>query len=412
MQRYVLELNQAEKVDTGRYKWSFGQRNQRRPKQVNVGPVSVTCETDQRRVIIKSSTFAASDLQSSLRGDSPEAVLRVVQPSTRTLHAPDTASGGASNVPVGTGSDAAIEAMHDAGRLLCWTDFDPTRMFDGNFQNVANPGDQVNTIYDRKNASLIWQLAYGSHLVAVKIGEAWGVSKVGSWQSVVDTSPLPANFNVPDEFTIHFLMQVRGANDYSMPLFFTNIKFGTYQGAFVIFKTATNHIAHPVQGLQMLPLRPYLISISRSTESGAPQFVYRVENLTDGTVQTATGDPTAPTITQSPTWRLNHAGASFHHYHSAMIVHTGRDADDMANAQSWIRNLHAGGATDAPGGSGSDAAASATQWYRLFDPRTTEITMQPGGFSDVFDELVVDFVGHDGAPLDPKDCCLQLSLIE
>ena len=128
-------------------------------------------------------------------------------------------------------------------------------------------------------------------------------------------------------------------------------------------------------------------------------------------MQTATGDPTTPTIVQNPTWRLNHAGTSFHHYHSAMLVHTGKDAADMATCQAWIRNLHAGGATDAPN-SGSGEAAVSSQWYRLFDPRTTEITMQPGGFSDVFDDLVVDFVGHDGAPLDPKDCCMQLSLIE
>ena len=276
MQRYVLELNQAEKVENGRYRWSFGQRNQRRPKQVNVGPVSVTCETDQRRVIIKSSTFAASDLQSSLRGDNPEAVLRVVQPSTRTLHAPDTATGGAANESAGSGSDAAVQALFDDGRLLCWTDFAPARMFDSNYANVVNPGDAVNTVYDRVNSNLIWQLQYGSHLSAIKIGEAWGISKAGSWQSVADTSPLPSNFNVPDEFTVHFLMQVRGANDYSMPIFFSNMQFGTYQGAFIIFKTSTNQIAHAIQGLQMLPLRPYLISITRSTTSGAAHIESKI----------------------------------------------------------------------------------------------------------------------------------------
>ena len=92
--RYLLELRNATKVDTGVYRWSFSNRNLFRATEVTVGPTSVTADTDYRNVVILSNTFRESDLPHVNRSDTLKPVLTVVYPEFRSTHAADAASGG------------------------------------------------------------------------------------------------------------------------------------------------------------------------------------------------------------------------------------------------------------------------------------------------------------------------------
>ena len=181
-----------------------------------------------------------------------------------------------------SGSDAELDAMNTAGRLVCWTDFDDSRMFNSLMQESTGVGSEVNFIYDRANAALIWQLAYGVSLVVVNIGDegAQGVYRNGSWQSVVDTTPLPQNSVLQAEFTFHMVFQQNMINEHSMLAYWSDIKICMWQGSLCYFKLATNHVAHQVSGVSIIPTKPYMLSVQRRDNgSGGHEFHWRVERL-------------------------------------------------------------------------------------------------------------------------------------
>ena len=67
--RYLLELKNAVKIDTGVYRWNFSLRNQVRPRSMTVGPCSITADTDIRNAVLLSNTFRESDLPFVNRND-------------------------------------------------------------------------------------------------------------------------------------------------------------------------------------------------------------------------------------------------------------------------------------------------------------------------------------------------------
>ena len=107
--QYLLELRDAQKIDTGVYRWSFSQQNLFRADTITVGPTSVTCESDYRNVVVLSNTFRESSLPHVNRSDSLRPVVTVIHPEFRSTHAPDSeaGAGGGSGGSAELGSDQA-----------------------------------------------------------------------------------------------------------------------------------------------------------------------------------------------------------------------------------------------------------------------------------------------------------------
>ena len=131
----------------------------------------------------------------------------------------DTLLGAQAAAGASSGTDDEIEAIPG---LLCWTDFDNSRMFNVQMVESTGPGSEVNYIYDRHNSALLWQLAYGNSLSVVNIGDhgAQGVYRNGSWQSVVDTTPL-GSIPMENEYTVHMVWQLNSINDHAMLMYFS-----------------------------------------------------------------------------------------------------------------------------------------------------------------------------------------------
>ena len=83
MTDFLLHLRDATKVADGSYTWSFSARNLVRPKELEVGPCSITVSTDQRDITILSDSFRNNKKTHTLRGDSLHNVLTVVHPEQR-----------------------------------------------------------------------------------------------------------------------------------------------------------------------------------------------------------------------------------------------------------------------------------------------------------------------------------------
>ena len=118
------------------------------------------------------------------------------------------------------------------------------------------------------------------------------------------------------------------------------MKLCMYQGALTFVKDGNQYIA--VQGISIIPVTPYMVSLHRRVTNGDATFYYRVEKLSDGTVQEATSDASQEVIQANPVFRLGVPSTHFNHYQGALIIHNGEDATHVNNARNWLRAKHGG----------------------------------------------------------------------
>jgi len=111
MTSFQLHLDGAVKVATGLYRWDFGHNNQHRPASASVGPVSVTCPSNQRNVTLVSSTFERASKTHTQRGDLRQEVFYTVFPDEKYVLSASPAAGGGSGNSGTSVSDATIEAF-------------------------------------------------------------------------------------------------------------------------------------------------------------------------------------------------------------------------------------------------------------------------------------------------------------
>ena len=406
MSSYLLELRNAVKEQTGTYTWSFTTRNEIRPASLEIGPVSVTTSTNQRQVTILSDSFRSSGKTHTLRGDTLENVLTVVHPQQKFEHPATSSSGGGTST--GTGSDADIEAI-DAD-LLAWFDFNPARTLDVAFATATEAGDPVSYLYNRSPApaTLLYVSQYGSEFQLANVGSTVGVTRNGSWQSLADSStPTGA---LTEEFSVHSLVvmpPVMGTYSYLFDLYL--LKCFTWDGGSIAFKAASG--ANTVVPVALIPLRAYIFTIQRrgidTTGDGLIddyEFNWVIEDLVTETSVTHTtiSGKTHPGSEQ--VWRLGHAATHFSHVQSCFIIHNGLDATHVSNSQKWLRNQYGAG------GSGSSGeTTTATIDYQLYDTRITKIPFSRP--AEVIKTIRLKFEDHDGAPIDPTDAVVHLSVI-
>jgi hypothetical protein len=252
-----------------------------------------------------------------------------------------------------TGSDQEVLALGDD--LLAFIDFAPGRTLSSNFQPLDQPGDVVTYLYNRgNNSELIFSNSYGAGTQLAAIGQHRGVTRSGSWESVLDSWPVDLN-DVNTEFTVHSLFKLTS-------LSFTYLWDVGYQKILIWGQQLSFEDANGTKNgvLSVIPHVDYLLSVTR-TDANNGTLTYRMERLDDNTVQTATsaaGLSSPPNANGFP-WRLGHASTHFSHLQSCWILHNGTDAAHQATCQTWIRNTHAGTTTAATGETTSQDA----EWF-------------------------------------------------
>ena len=278
----------------------------------------------------------------------------------------DTLLGAQAAAGASSGTDDEIEAIPG---LLCWTDFDNSRMFNVQMVESTGPGSEVNYIYDRHNSALLWQLEYGNSLSVVNIGDhgAQGVYRNGSWHSVVDTTPL-GSIPMENEYTVHMVWQLNSINDHAMLMYFSSMKVCMWQGSLSYFKLATNHVAHVVPGITIIPTKPYLMTIQRRSNAQDYEFHWTLERLDTNEIQESVTEPSSTGALQAnPVWRIGYAATAFDQFWGPTIIHNGLDAGHISSCQTWLRNKINGTATAEEGTVSANA-----EWYVELDITTQE----------------------------------------
>ena len=239
-------------------------------------------------------------------------------PVVATVHSDDTfetSFSTTSNGPVVSGSDESITAI--GSDLLAWFDMHPSRVLDTNFATASTAGDPVSYLYNRAPApaTLLYVSQYGNEFQLANVGEAKGITRNGSWQSLADSStPTGA---LTEQFTVHSLVvmpPVMGTFSYLFDLG-PLLKTFTWTGGAIGYKNAAgNNATVPVA---LIPLRAYIISIEREgiDTSGDGniddyQFNWTIEDL----VAESTVSHTTPRGNTHPgseqVWRLGHASTN------------------------------------------------------------------------------------------------------
>ena len=153
-----------------------------------------------------------------------------------------------------SGLDSEIVAIAD--ELLAWFDFHPARTLDTTFATATTAGDPVSYLYNRAPApaTLLFVNQYGSEMALANVGEAKGVTRNGSWQSMADSSTPTGDLD--EEFTVHSLIilpPIMGTFSYMFDIHM--LKCFTWDGGAIAFKnTAGNNSTVPVALIPLPPL--------------------------------------------------------------------------------------------------------------------------------------------------------------
>jgi hypothetical protein len=256
-----------------------------------------------------------------------------------------------------TGSDAEVLAIGDD--LLAFVDFAAARTLNQSFAPVDQPGDTVYYLYNRgPNSELIFQNNYGAGTQLAAIGQHRGITRQGSWESVIDTWPVDLN-DVNSQFCVHSLFKL-STLDWTV-LFDTGYMKIYIWGQQLAYENAAGT---KIGVLSVIPHVDYLLTIQRiEVDQANTNFDWRLERLDDNTVQTALSGSglTAPPNANGFPWKWGASNTHFQQVQSCWILHNGLDAGHQATCQQWIKNTHAG--TTTASSSGSESTTQDAQWF-------------------------------------------------
>ena len=123
-----------------------------------------------------------------------------------------------------------------------------------------------------------------------------------------------------------------------------------------------------VPGITIIPLQNYLITVQRQDDGNSGfEFEWRIERLSDNTVQTATTGSGLTFPTQiARTWSMGHASTSFTQYQGPFIVHNGVDTTHISTSQAWLRNKFDGTSTTTTTSETEETTANLTEHATFF----------------------------------------------
>ena len=256
-----------------------------------------------------------------------------------------------------TGSDEEVLAIGDA--LLAFIDFAPARVLSQNFAPVSTPGDTVYYLYNRgPNTELIFANNYGSGTQLATIGQHRGITRQGSWESVMDSWPVDLN-DVNSQFVVHSLFKLT-------TLDWTLLFDVGYMKIYIWGQQLAYEDANGVKTgvLTVIPHVDYMLSIQRvEVDANNNIFDWRLERLDDNTVQTAQSGSgfTAPPNANGFPWKWGTSATHFRQVQSCWLLHNGLDAAHQTTCQQWIRNTYAG--TTTASSSSSETTTQDAEWF-------------------------------------------------
>ena len=267
------------------------------------------------------------------------------------------------------GGDTDIEANTD---LIMWVDYAPSRFLNNTFQQVSTVGDVGYYVYNRSPApaSLMFTLAYGNGLALSNWGTSGGkgLTKTGSWQSIVDsTSPQPSfaeewtlhmSFTAPANITdTHNLVEIVAPGSNHL----LRIDFSS-GGVIRSWKSPGGATA--LTNLSWIPLQNYILSCTRrvgtqdNTGDGSIddyEFFFSFKHLETGAVTTEI----APrSVTLNPTafqyFRFGRANLNFNVVQGPCIMYNSPSTDRFNHSVAWIESVFTGD---------TQVSQSATKYY-------------------------------------------------
>ena len=394
MTSYALHLDGATKVSTGKYKWSFGHTNTHRPASVKLGPVSVTCPTNQRNVTILSDTFQNDAKSHTLRGNLLQETIYTVFPDQKYVHSATPAvEGGGGGAAV---TEADIEALPE---VQLFFNMGNDYLLDSNYNATTGVGSDVRYIYSKTDNTMVftgyqnWQVAnFGDN-------GALGLVSDANWQYGIDS--VQPNVWSQDKFTIMFAMRAPADMSSRRPIFdFYSARLNILGGVLEMTDSTGQNVLVPQGGL--VPTKDYLITFKRAD---AKHWI-TIERLDiSGSIVGPVEMPIGSAYNIPAQWKLSTAQEHFLNKTgilSYLIGWGGTEASEIETARSWIKLKYSGGAAE------EAEEAAAINVYQLYDRRVETIELSRPHKS--LDEITLEFRGDDNALFDPTACALSLAV--
>ena len=257
-----------------------------------------------------------------------------------------------------TGSDDEVLAI--GSDLLAFIDFGKTRTLSQAFQPLDQPGDTVYYLYNRgPNTELIFTNNYGNGTQLASIGQHRGITRQGSWESVIDSWPVDL-VTVNSTFCVHSLFKLTSL---SWTILFNTGYIKCYiWGQQLAYEDASGT---RVGVLSVIPFVDYLLTVQRIDDpnQNSAALHWRLERLDDNTVQTAVSGSglTAPPNANGFAWSWGTAATHFQQIQSCWILHNGVNAAHQETCQTWIRNTYNGTTTAAS--SSTETTTQDAEWF-------------------------------------------------
>ena len=258
-----------------------------------------------------------------------------------------------------TGSDDEI--LNTLGDdLLGFIDFAPARTLSQSFQQLSTAGDIVYYLYNRgPNTSLIFQNSYGAGTQLASIGNHRGVTRSGSWESVIDSTPIDLNTTtVGPDFSVHSLFKLTTL-DWCL---LWNVG---YQKIYIWQQQLAYEDANgaKVGVMQVLPHVDYLLTVSRKTVNQVVNFEWRLERLDTNEVTTAVSGSglTAPPNANGFSWSFGIASTHFRQLQSCWILHNQTSENYQNISRQWIKNAYNG--TTTANSETSESVTQEAEWF-------------------------------------------------
>ena len=304
-------------------------------------------------------------------------------------------------------SDSSISDL--GNKLIWWHDFHKSRTLSSSFQELETPGDIVSYYYNRTPASqaLIFQTAYGQGLTLSTVGSTRGVSKSGSWESIIDGNvsgnPIPT-----EEFTWHSLIiapSTLGVSTTIVDLYSSASRIltvSTTNGAFTFKNAAGSNVT---TGISYIPLRPYIVSVQRVAIQSGYEFQWSVKDLSSGG-----GTQTDTTVAGANLpannllgYRVGSASMHFEHTQSCTILHNGILQADRDASVNWLEAQYTGNSET------TETTQTTSTSYQLFS-RKREV-FQARSSAQAIQSIDLQFRNADGVLIQPQSGLVELELL-
>jgi hypothetical protein len=253
--------------------------------------------------------------------------------------------------------------------------------------------------------------SYGTGLQLANVGSTKGVTRSGSWESIVDSSG--SNPVLTEEFAYHTLVTMPSSlSTVTYLIDNVGLKVYTYASGTINFRDSSDNNVNV--SLSWVPLRTYILSIQRrvgtADHNGDNQvddyeYYWRFEDLSTGLAQTATTIRGWPIPQGGQTnWRIGRANYHFDHVQSSAVCYSGDNATHWDNSIAWLEAQYTGNVEV------TNNVVSNTNTYQLFSRKKEEFDCK--SHTAPLRTLDLQFVDSDGAVVQPVSGLVELEISE